>query len=448
MNRDTKEIEPYLASFEKFERNGFSSEPAWLRSIRQGGISHFGDLGFPTIRHEEWKYTNITPITKLPFRPVFQRPAGSLTQQQTEQFTLGHLKSSRLVFVDGHYSEALSSILPQPRGVIMGSLASAIKAHPGLVQQYLTRYAPASEHTFVALNTAFFQDGAFIHVPEQIVIEDPVRLLFIACPSEAGAAIHPRNLVIMEKGGKAIVSEHYLGMTDSAYLTNAVTEIMLGENASIEYGKVQSESLEAFHIANIQFHLNQNSNLLNHSFSWGARLARNDIRAVLNGEGINCTLNGLYMAEERQLIDHHTVIDHAKPHCNSHQFYNGILNGHSRGVFNGKIFVRPNAQKTDAKQTNRNLLLSDTATINTKPQLEIFADDVKCTHGATVGQLDEEAIFYLQSRGIGREVARRMLVYAFAGDIINRISLEPYREQLDAILVKRLEGHTRIVESL
>jgi len=448
MKQEADATRPYLAAFQKFQGNGMASEPAWLRTLRQDAISRFAETGFPTLRHEEWRYTSLAPITRLPFRPALEPGRLELSREESEELLLRRFKQSCLVFVDGHFAPDLSSILPMPAGVRIGNLASALRTDGDRIRHFLARYARGDEHAFTALNGAFFRDGAYVCIPRGVAVEDPIRLLFIVHPEESGATVHARNLIVLEEGCRAAFSERYFSSSQAPYMTNAVTEITVGANARLEYGKVISEGPEACHMGNLQFHQSRESELLSHSFSWDARFARNDIRSILDGEGIRCLLNGLYVAGANQVVDHHTVIDHAKPRCASHQFYNGILGGRARGVFNGKIFVRPDAQKTDAKQTNRNLLLSDTATIDTKPQLEIFADDVKCTHGATVGHLDEEAIFYLRSRGIGRETARRMLVYAFASDIINRVSFEPVRAQLDRLLLRRLEGHTELVERL
>jgi Fe-S cluster assembly protein SufD len=298
----------------------------------------------------------------------------------------------------------------------------------------------------MALNTAFFQDGAFIRVPAGIAVATPIHLLFISTGKETGATSHPRNLIIAGPGSQVTVLESYVSLGEAPGLTNAVTELLVGEGAGFEHCKFQDEGPAAFHVAAIQAQLGRGCNLISHSFATGARLSRNNIRTRLAGEGVECVLNGLYLTRGDQLADHHMVVDHAQPRCASHEYYNGILDGRSRGVFHGRILVRPDAQKTDAKQTNKNLLLSDEATVDTKPQLEIYADDVKCTHGATVGQLNEESIFYLRARGIGADTARRMLIHAFAGEIIERIRFAPAREELDQLIWDRLEANTRLAD--
>ncbi len=442
-----KEPDAILSCFEQFEEKGTGKNPPWVHAIRKAGISHFAELGFPTLQHEEWKFTNMMPVTKFPFKIMLEPSSDQFTPQEIKRFTFGGMPCNRLVFVDGYYSPKLSSLGPELDDVQMGSLAVALEERSGLIEKHLARYARYNDNAFVALNTAFLKDGAFIWLPPNKVVQKPIHLLFVASSRGKGITTHPRNLVLAEKGSKGTIIENYVSIADAAYFTNSVTEVVMGENVMVEYCKVQDESRGAFHVATVQFHQDQNSKLVSHSISTGARLARNNIQTVLDGEGIECVLNGLYVAKDEQLVDHHTVVDHAKPHCNSHEFYHGILDGSSKGVFNGKIFVRKDAQKTDAKQTNKNLLLSDSATVNTKPQLEIFADDVKCTHGATVGQLDEEAIFYLRSRGIGIETARQMLVYAFASSILDKITLEPVREQLERMLLGQLAQHYQSGES-
>jgi len=308
-----------------------------------------------------------------------------------------------------------------------------------MLSKHLARYAQASENAFVALNTAFIYDAAVILVPGKVKLAKPVHILYFASSPKEPITSFPRTLVVAGPESELKVIEHHIGFGSQECFTSAVTEIVLEEGARVEHCKIQEESSSAYHVATIQAHQLGRSHLLSHSISIGAKLARNNINGVLGGENIECTLNGLYLGKDDQLVDHHTALEHAKPNCNSHEFYHGILNDRATGVFNGKIFVRADAQKTDAKQTNRNLLLSDDATINTKPQLEIFADDVRCTHGATVGQLQDEAIFYLRARGIGLDDARRMLVHAFAADILNRITIEQVREELDKKLFDLFE---------
>jgi len=443
-NAAMKETDQYLKAFEGFEAQ--AKQPAWMYSLRKSGIARFGELGFPTVQQEDWRFTNVAPIARLPFKPVFQVAPDGLTRETVAAFTFGRLAASRLVFVNGHYAADLSSPGPQPDGVIVRSLAAALAGDSGLVKEHLGHYAQGEDNAFTALNAAFFQDGGFVHVPAGKRLEAPVHLLFISTANEVGAASHPRNLILAGKASQVTVLESYVSVGDASCFTNAVTELVLGEGAVVEHVKFQDENRSAFHLAAVHAHLGRSCNLISHSIATGARLSRNNIRTVLAGEGVECVLNGLYLTRGDQLADHHMVVEHAQPHCNSHEYYNGILDGRSKGVFHGRILVRPAAQKTDAKQTNKNLLLSEDATVDTKPQLEIYADDVKCTHGATVGQLNEEAIYYLRSRGLGLETARRMLIHAFAGEIIERIRQAPAREELDKLVWERLEQHPRVGE--
>jgi len=442
--QDTKAPDPFLDKFKKFEKE--AKHPSWLFPLRKAGIARFAELGFPTTRHEDWRFTNVAPIVKLPFNPLFEADHKEVTRKTLSQFTFAGLAGSRLVFVNGHCSKELSTVGGLPDGVRVGSLTAALAGDSTLLEKHFARYARSDENAFAALNTAFFQDGAFIHVPAGKVVTEPVQLVFVSTTKETGATTHPRILVIAENQSRLTVIESYVSTVDAPYFTNAVTEFVVGDNAVVEHLKFQDESLAAFHLATLHSHLGRNCRFTSHSIALGARLSRNDIRTNLAGERLECVLNGLYLTKGEQLADHHMIVEHAQPHCASHEYFNGILDDKSKGVFHGRILVQQIAQKTDAKQTNRNLLLSDEATVDTKPQLEIYADDVKCTHGATIGQMDEDSIFYLRSRGIGLEQARRMLMHAFAGEIIDRVKCEPVREELDALVWDRLEQRPVIAE--
>ena len=422
--------------FEAFEQRVEAKSPAWLMNLRRAGNAHFAELGFPTTDHEEWRFTNIRPIAELD--PQAPPNNVRLTPDDIARFPFSDLPSRLVVFVDGKLHPELSTN-GKNDGVKVLDLAAAIEAESDILQQYLGRYARYDDNAFVALNTSMINDGAVIVIPAKQKVTEPIFLLFISTGKVANVVTNPRVLVVANERSEAVVIEKYVSMGDEVHFTNAVTELILAESARLEHCKIQCENVNAFHVATIHSHQKRNSNLLTHSISLGGAIARNNVSPVLDAEGCECTMNGLYITHGTQLVDHHTTIHHAKPNCNSHEFYHGILDGKSQGVFNGKIFVRPDAQKTDAKQTNRNLLLSNEATINTKPQLEIFADDVKCTHGATVGQLEDEHIFYLRARGIGLEQARRMLVHAFASDIVNRISIEAIRNELDDLFYERFE---------
>jgi Fe-S cluster assembly protein SufD len=436
-----KQTDPYLKAFERFEQAGASRQPSWLFPLRKAGIACFAELGFPTLRHEDWRFTNVAPIAKLPFKPVFDATRDGLTNDSLVQFPFAKLPGTRLVFINGIYSADLSTVPAQPDGIKAGNLAAALTSDSALIEKHLGRYVRTEDNAFAALNNAFFQDGGFVFVPVGKSIAEPVQFLFINTSKDTGATTHPRNLIIVEREARATVIESYVSLASAPTFTNAVTEFALGDKSVVEHCKFQDESTDAFHVAALHSHLGHAVNFSSHSIVTGAKLSRNNIRTTLDGEGIEAVLNGVYLTNGDQLADHHMIVDHAKPHCASHEYFNGILAGKSRGVFHGRILVRPDAQKTDAKQTNKNLLLSDDASADAKPQLEIYADDVKCTHGATVGQLNEESIYYLRSRGIGLETARRMLIHAFAGEIIDRVKHDALREELDAIVWDRLEQH-------
>lgn len=410
--------------------------PRWLQDLRERGATRFSALGFPTVRDEEWRFTNISPVSSGEFHPG--DPGASVSAEQLAGLLYG-AAPHRLVVVNGRYRPDLSRVQGVPPGVRAGSLASAIgselQADSEIIQRYLGQLADVGARAFDALNTARLEDGAYIHIPDGVVLEEPFQVMFV---STGNASLnHPRLLIVADGHAQARVVETYLG-TGDRYFANAVTEVFVGENAVLDHYKVQEESLDAFHIGTMHVHMARHATFSSHSFALGGRLVRNEVVATLDGEGGECTLNGLYLVDGDRLVDNHTTIDHAKAHCPSHEIYKGILGGRARAVFNGKIIVRPDAQKTNAKQTNRALLLSDSASINTKPQLEIFADDVKCTHGAAIGQLDEDAIFYLRARGLTYEEARDLLIHAFAGEILDRVRIEPLKSALETELYAQL----------
>lgn len=430
---DEKEV--YLSDFARLDKQGTPNEQAWVQEIRQAAMDRFAELGFPTLRDEEWRFTNVAPLVKIPFKLAGEDPRHGVTADQLQRVAFGTAPRNRLVFVNGQFAPDLSHLPALPPGVIVTNLATALAVHPAWVEVYLARYAASDNHAFTALNTAFLRDGAFVYLPKGKSLAEPLHLLFVSTTSAEATVSHPRNLIVVGANSQLTLLESYVGLADDVYFTNAVTELVAGPNAVVDHYKLQCESPEAFHVATLQIHQDRSSTVASHYVGLGGSLVRNEVNAVLAAEGCACTLNGLYLASGEQLMDNHTVIDHARPHCPSHELYKGILSGKARGIFNGKIFVRQDAQKTDAKQTNQTLLLSDEATINTKPQLEIYADDVKCTHGATVGQLDEEALFYLRSRGIGAAQARSLLTYAFANALISRIQVEPVRAYLENYLL-------------
>lgn len=430
-------LKHYVAEYQQALREG-PSQPSWVRDARERGIAQFERLGFPTTRLEDWKFTSVAPISERRF---------SLADgvDGTSPATVSALALPSLttiaVCVNGRFAPHLSSLGGLPQGVRVLGLEEALASERGLVEAHLTRvagFATIERHAFAALNTAFLQDGIVVVVPPRLVVETPIQILFLSTPTNGRPGVsHPRLLIVAGESSQVSIVERYAG-TGGPSFSNGLTEVALSPNAVVDHYKLQEEPAEAFHIGVMHLRADRNSNFSSHSLTFGGALVRNDVVAVLDGEGIDCTLNGLYLARGRQLIDNHTTIDHAKPHCGSHEIYKGILAEQSRAVFNGKIVVRPDAQKTDAKQTNKALLLSDDAQVNTKPQLEIFANDVKCTHGAAIGQLDEDAMFYLRSRGLGVSEARIMLIHAFAGDILSRVKITPLREHLQSALSERL----------
>ncbi len=418
-----------------------AGEPAWLQTARRIGLNRFSELGFPTPRDEDWRFTNLAPLTALPFRLAPSASDHVVNGETLASLPFAQLPGDRLVFVDGRFAPERSAIQPHTGGVVVTNLAAALETHAGALEPHLTRLASSEGQAFTALNEAFFTDGAFIHLPARRAVADPIRLVFIATGCEPGAAVFTRNLIVAGAASQATVIEQYISLGTDPHVTNAVTELATDDGAAIEHMRLQDENESAFHLAAFHGRLGRSTNLNLHSLALGARLSRYNIRACLAGEGIEAVLNGLYLADGQRLADHHMIVDHAQPNCASHEYFNGILADKSKGVFHGRILVRPGAQKTDAKQTNKNMLLSDEATADTKPQLEIYADDVKCTHGATIGQLHPEHIFYLRARGIPLETARRMLIHAFAGEIIDRVRSTPIRSELDQIVWDRLERH-------
>ncbi len=408
-----------------------SPAPAWLESIRQRALHRFEELGLPGSRNEEWKYTSLAPLARASFRRAGTGEA--LSGINAVQSLKPHY-----VFINGVFSAELSQA-PVAKGLRVSSLRTALQSGNPVVEKHLARYAGFEDKVFVALNTAAIEDGVLIEIPQGTVEAQPVHLLYLSAPGAAPSISQPRNLIVAGPHSQASIIETYAGIDGQVYFTNTVTEIIAGESSVIDHYKLQQESDAAFHIGMLHVALDRSANFTTHCISLGGALVRNQIQAVL-AEGSEATLNGLYLVDGRQHVDNHTTIDHAKPNASSHELYKGILDGRSSAVFNGRIIVRPDAQKTDAKQTNKNLVLSENAVINTKPQLEIYANDVRCTHGATIGQLDNEAIFYLQSRGIGRQEARQLLVLAFARDVLDRMKVESVREQMESVLVRRLAG--------
>ncbi len=421
----------YLEGYEAFAALG--AEPPQLVELRSHARERFEALGFPSVLEEEWRFTNVAPLARSGLENLVE--AGSVNAAQVD--ALSYDGCDRLVFVDGRVAPEHCTVERLPDGAFVGSLRQALSECPDLVLEHLGRHAPTQDRAFSALNTALFVDGAAILAPKGSIFERPIHLLFIASESAEGHAFYPRNLVVAGEASQLTIVESYAGLCNQYF--NCVVSEFVGEQSShVDHYRLQRESRASFHIATVQTWLDRSAVFSSYNLALGGRLVRVDTGAMLDGEGIECTLNGLYIASDDQLIDNHMRVEHKKPHCNSHELYKGILDGRARAVFNGRIFVHQGAQKTDAKQTNRNLLLSREALVNSNPQLEIFADDVRCTHGSTVGQLDEEAVFYLRSRGIEEEAARSLLTYAFANEVAEGIRLPEVRQEVEEFLFNRL----------
>jgi Fe-S cluster assembly protein SufD len=426
----------YLEDFATFAANGGTRAP-WLQGLRQAGIERFQADGFPSARDEDWRFTNIAAVVSTPFRPAPADVSG-VSAAGLAPFLYAIPGVRTLVFVNGRFAPGLSSVSELPAGVVVRNLAGAIGPESELLDAHLGKYARPEASGFTALNTAFVRDGLFLRVSRDVDAGAPIHVVFAADSRAEGSAAYPRNFIYLERGARAAVLESYVGLHDGVYFTNAVTEAVVGEGAYLEHTKIQRESEQAYHVGTAHFHQARSSRVHSHSVAFGGALGRNTLDMVLDGPGIESQLLGLYMGHGRQELDNHTSILHAHPDCATREVYKGILDGRSHGVFNGKIYVTPIAQKTDAKQTNRVLLLSDTARIDTKPQLEIFADDVKCTHGATVGALDPMSRFYLQSRGIGGTLATRILTYAFAAEVLEGLPYASVRTALEEVVMRRL----------
>ena len=430
-----------LRDFEDFAANGGGGGPSWLLPLRRAAIDRFAALGFPTPKNEDWHFTSVAPIAEGSFRAVAPARPVRLEANDLEPFTFGRPDWIRLVFVNGIFDAALSSGVARPRGVRVTDLATALREQPDVIERHMGKVADFQRTAFTALNTAFMHAGAVIQFAPNLELDTPVHLVFASTPDAAGSASHVRTLIVVGHHAKATVIESYVSLgAAKGYFTNAVTEAVLGDGSTLAHVKLQSESERAFHVGTLQAHQGRDSHLVSFSYAAGGELARTNIYTHLGGEGSGATLHGLYLLDGEQHVDQQTRIEHASPNTFSREVYKGILDGASHGVFNGQVYVRPEAQKTDGKQENNNLLLSPQARVDTKPQLEIFADDVKCTHGATVGRLDELALFYMKSRGIGAEQARKLLTYAFAAGVIEAVGVPEVRAELEALTLRRFTG--------
>ena len=429
----------YQAAFHTLRQT--SPAASWVELVRGSAMDRFELLGFPSVKEEEWKYTNLAPLAKESFQPAAASP--EVSRDDVERFGYDETAGAHIVLINGFVREDLSvtSGLGQ---VVALDLFSAIAdaRYSKIVREYLARDADYLDNGLTALNTAFLRSGVFILIPKNIELETPLQITYVSDSGETNNISFPRLLLVAEENSSATVIESYVATNKERYFTNAVAEIILKEGARVEHYRLQRESNKAFHVATTSAELERGSSYDATAINLGGQLSRHDISVVMDHEGAECWVDGLYVVGPEQHADTHSLIDHKQPHCTSHQLYKGILDGNGRAVFNGKIFVRPGAQKTDAMQTNKNLLLSNQARVDTKPQLEIYADDVKCAHGAAVGQIDEDELFYLQARGINPELGRNLLTYGFAEEVIAKIKVDSIRTQLDEAVLNQI--HARL----
>ena len=446
MATTTEKLGTYLEAYSELIANRQERDPVWLRQLREDAWQRFYAKGFPTTHDEDWRFTNLAALDRTPFQRAVK---GSVTVS-AEQIEKCRVPGAgcRLVFVNGHLAANLSELSNLPKGLEICSLLGAIDcgmigaapedcASDG-IEQNLGRYANVRRDVFSALNTALWEDGAYLRIRRGAVIDQPVHLLYVSAGAGAEIMTHPRTLILAEPTSHISVIEDYVSIGDEAAFSNAVTELVAGQDAVVSHFLVERENLAAFNVSTLRLELARGANVSSHSILLGGGLVRNNVHPVLAGEGAECLINGLFVGAGRQHLDNYMLVEHAQPQCSSRQFYNGILDDRARGVFHGRIVVHKDAQKTDAKQTNRNLLLSDDARIDTKPQLEIYADDVKCTHGATIGQIEEEQLFYLRTRGIEETSARNLLLYAFAAECLDRMNDSPAREFVASLIGDRL----------
>ena len=425
----------WLAAWSE-RRDGFASDVPWLARLREGARDAFAENSLPHRKLEEWRYTSVLPLAKVAFGTP--PTAHDVTRDDVERLSIPVFACSLFVFVDGCYAPGLSTPPALTGEVHVDSLARLRAEEPGRLEPHLGSLASVKEHPFAALNTAFLDDGAALFVPDGAQVESPMHVVFLTTQNDAPVVQHPRVLVVAGEGSRAVVIQDHVELGASDVFTNAVTEVSVGRNATLDLVLLQRESDRHFHVSNLQVRQERDSRFASHTVTLGGALVRNDLGVQLAGVGAECRMRGLFVADGDQLIDNHTCIDHAVPHGTSHETYKGVLGGRARGVFRGRVHVRPHAQKTHASQSSLNLLLSEGAEINTKPQLEIHADDVKCSHGSTIGQLDEDALFYLRTRGIEEQAARDLLAKGFVSEISAAIPIEPLRAEVDLLVAEKL----------
>ncbi len=424
--------------FDEFRKDNARLEPCWLEDIRESAFSAYHHLDFPSKKNEDWKYTDVSSFVQTPFETEISSNQ-NLNDNDLKALPLINEIPYRLIFINGQYNPQLSSLPKLEKLIKVLSLKNAVSSEPELLKKHLGQFISFDKNIFSAINAAMFQDGVFIYLPKETQISEPIQLFFISTSGSQNPLSQPRNLIILDQKSKATFIEHHLSLGEGVSLTNAATEIILHQDAQLNWYKIQSKNENSHLLDTTYAHLAQDASFKCFTASLKGQWTRNNLNIVLAEERASCVLNGLYLVSGTQHVDHHTLVDHLKPQGNSHQIYKGILDEKGTAVFSGKVFVHRNAQKTDASQTNKNLLLSKGAKIDTKPQLEIFADDVKCKHGAAVGQLEDEAVFYLKSRGIGSERAQSILSYAFASEVVETVDLEPLKHFLNEILLSKFE---------
>jgi Fe-S cluster assembly protein SufD len=445
MAQATKVKSSYREAWELSQAESKRALPAWAARLREDAFGAFERLGFPTTDVEDWKYTNVAPIARGNFAPPAAEVVREIGAGAIESFIYSEAARSRIVFVNGIFQPQLSVLDALPAGVVVSNLSGELRSeHETIMRERLGRAVAFNADGFAALNTSFLGEGAFVYLPKGVNVDTPIHLLFIETGSLGGEMFSPRVLVVAEAESSARIIESHESSGQSRYFTNTVAEIFVGDSARVTHYKVQRESEQAFHVATTAAEIGRAGIYDLTTVTLGARLSRHGIDVRMAQEGAECWVDGLYLVGASQHADTHSAIDHAAPRCTSHQLYKGILDDDARAVFNGKVFVRHGAQGTDAQQTNKNLLLSPDARVDTKPQLEIFADDVKCAHGATVGQLEEEELFYLKSRGLHDELARNLLTYGFAEELVAKIKIDSIRRQLDEAILNRLHARLEI----
>jgi Fe-S cluster assembly protein SufD len=430
--------EKYLEIFDQLKART-TDQFDWLQKQRQEAFARFTETGFPTTHDEDWRFTSVAAVANTQFE---LGTSAQIDEKQLEAFGTSDF-ACRLVFVNGHFASELSRVPDLSKGVWVRNLARDIDSAEGAVEDFLGKDLDYQRDAFAALNTALFEDGISIEIQPGVIAENPIYALFVTLPGSTPTMNHPRNLIVAHENSQVTVVEDYVSLGEGTTFSNAATELVAGDNAKVAHYMIVRESDQAYNFSTLRIQQGRSANVATHSLLLSGALVRNNVHPVLAGEGSECLINGLFMANGRQHMDNYMLVEHASPHCDSRQFYNGILNGQSHGVFHGRIIVHKDAQKTDAKQTNRNLLLSDDAQIDTKPQLEIYADDVKCTHGATIGRFDDNALFYLRSRGLAEAAARHVLLLAFANECLDRMNSPQVRDHLEKLVVAGLPEAAR-----